>query len=390
MSSTERITCTLELLRALNNINLVALEESVNGMPGMPSSKLLALLEAGKIAVGDICHDYGQNGHYKKRFIRKAEEEWNRRYEDQETVRTDDSHVDRIVAALARMPRARRIVITDDYRRHRFFDLFKDREPKLYPKQWIFDNIGSARHSAVDFLIKIPCALGAAGIFPIQYFVEFTSLLDLPDLHVSESQRRQISLCMQRVKEICFLSAGLEDGFARVPTTQNHGLISAYIDTNSIEDLALSFEETLMDDSATHSLHAILPSPTAVWPQLRTLFLGDTVSVHWDTELLPMFERHPRIKTVGFRRVCLISGKWRDCFNFLRGLKLKDFSAHRCRGAEMDGPLGEGPDGEELVEDNFCDQLFSFDIQQYVTRKTNGNPFVVDGGRSNPKYFEFL
>lgn len=262
--------------------------------------------------------------------VRKAHEEYRRRFAEQQRMREDGTFLQTVAAAMARMPRATRLEVRDDefgfYRkRPHYFEQAKDNEALgrglVFPIGWEEARVYNLGQPPAEMLVELPLAVHKAGVLLTGLSIKFSPPDDFEAFAPSEQEVHNLTAAMQRLKIFEFYPrATKEPSFwpAREPDEIQHLLryLTAILDTETIDNMHLDFSSLWdRDTQPAFSLGPVISLRS--WPKLFCFF---SRAVPFHLAELERFVDHigPATVIVSMDQMHLLSGNWADGLDLLR------------------------------------------------------------------------
>ncbi|KAI1073881.1 hypothetical protein F5B20DRAFT_565748 [Whalleya microplaca] len=269
------------------------------------------------------------------RLIRRAHELYRRAYLEQERMRTGGSFVQAVADAMARMPVAKFLIITDQDMSvlpHDVPFVQKMKSPTLLianmirPLTWsdVLTGRGGidltwAERIAIlpiELLSQIPLAIHRAGVklSDVNYQVTPKENPENPenpssDLVLRDQDLDNLKAATRQLKSFTFRPRGGWVRYGGSAMRQAKRLVEAFTDSDSIQDLYISMYEFWPDSSAGCLLL------TRTWPRLRQVrFEGP---LHFE-ELKMFYAKVQSHVNLRLAWVQLMSGSWADVLDLMR------------------------------------------------------------------------
>ena len=322
-------------------------------------------------------------------LLREGYEEYSRRLEDQETLRRNASSMDRISAAISRLPAVQQFLLNDHdgqlcFNQPRNVDKESVREKILMPSSWDGTELsrGTIKPPVKEFLIDLPQALAKSGVFPKEFAINVTSPVKFPLLTLSASEHRQISAAMQHMERLEVELDSSDSALLKVAALNElesvAQILAAWTDTRSIHEMSLTVGDWSMPQGFSPKFSLFTDISSKSWPRLRRMRLT-CVGINLG-ELDQFVQIHrDSLADLSMEGIYLLTGTWAECLDLLRKLpNLEEFYLARPLLAEFGADMVTEPDFEE--------DLMWEDAIHYVLRLQDENPLRVDGGMDNPRY----
>ncbi|KAI1410891.1 hypothetical protein F5Y13DRAFT_191971 [Hypoxylon sp. FL1857] len=316
------------------------------------------------------------------RLIKRAHDQYRQAYLEQERMRTDGTFVSAVADAVARMPRAKSLHITDcesffKERRVRLVDLMENDDLLVRnlarPTKWGEGPVEEYEIPQVKLLSEIPLAIGRAGVrltavrYDIAPTADCSRLLESDrDIFDLKEAMRQLTSFTFEPNNFRFLEFRVSDKNARYLVK----FVGVFIDTDSIQNMRINTgfmcPDEEWDEESSSSAGSLLLTRT--WPQLRRVdFQGP---IHIEELQLFYVGIQTRVKVI-LNKVYLLSGLWADVLDIMHDVRLEKggwSSVWHPLGAECDG-MAE--DGKEEIFDDPYDNLSDY----YIMGEMDDNPF---------------
>jgi hypothetical protein len=285
--------------------------------------------------------------------LRRAHEEYRRCFEDQEKLRENESFIQAVAAAFARMPFAKRLEFHDsDYRSWRRYRSYIDqtsdndalRQNLVYPVGWEEARLHQLGPPPMEVLVKLPGAIHKAGGFLTGLEIDVPPLEQYAPLALNDEDVKNLTAVVQKMKLFHFRpsSARHPDLWPPPEPGQVKDLVmflSALLDTESIEDMNLDLDFLWnIDHPPSFSLGSILTFRP--WRNLSSISCSG-VPLHLSE--LEQFVQH-LVLPVGFmslRSIRLLSGSWAEALDILREKTVDYLSFGSPSGAECEAMSGK-------------------------------------------------
>lgn len=227
----------------------------------MPASEVQGRLKKGRhiTAAWDCIQDgHGDQGSEYHNALRTVHERYRMLYEDQQRKQADQSYIEGISTAIARMPLATRLEI-DESSSSRFDRGSSDKaflrwiesteslvRGMLAPITWREARDCDLECPTSDILINLPIAIHRAGRFLAAYYVG-SSLLEDPFAANSEDDFLVFSVAMQKLKTFSFCPCEMRDtdhwsSEGSMSRIRMRRFLSAILNAPSVETISLDLE----------------------------------------------------------------------------------------------------------------------------------------------------
>ncbi|PSS13293.1 hypothetical protein M430DRAFT_267445 [Amorphotheca resinae ATCC 22711] len=317
-------------------------------------------------------------------LLRRAHEEYRRRFADQERLREDGSFIRAVAAAIARMPTAKRLELRDEdfnstMRRAGYFAQADDNEvlvqDMLLPITWEEARLHGLGQPPAEVLVKLPGAIHKAGALLTGLDIEVSPPEDYAVPAPSEEDCHDLTAAVQKLKTFNFRTRCLKGPSfwpAREPAeVEDLGrFLTALLDTESMEDVRLSFNS--LWDSESPPLFSLGYTITLrTWQNLRFLSL-DAVPIHL-AELERLINQLDRPKIVRIDGMHLLSGSWAEGLDILRRKFTNYSSFNNPSGAECEVLSDE--EKEAIFARPPTDRWATTRAERYLLGYIDQNPF---------------
>ena len=273
-----------------------------------------------------------------QKILLRAHDEYRRLFDDQESVKVDDSHIERIERALSRFPAVRSVTIDDqthgntDGAEDGGDDLwFSDQalqQQCLQRSMWKgpFNNIGAS--PPVDMIPKIFKALSNSRVRPTSFRINFYAPNDLRVFNFAPDELRQVSLVLQNAKHLTFdVQSWMRQDSLAVNNDRPHdeilhlgALTTAFFDTPSLQTLRLRFHNyPCFHEIPQISLCDLLPRRQ--WPQLHHISL-DCIPMRVQELARLLDGKEDTIRSMSLKSCYLHDGLWAEILDVLRRLNV--------------------------------------------------------------------
>lgn len=328
-------------------------------------------------------HDDAGATIHQKNLI-KLHKEYVRLYVDQESIRTNNLHVWRLVTALNNLPNLDTIHLSDrlnsGYGRTHQHILFGDKpfdDPEflisaLMPSRWDgFMMTAFKTTPPIEMLGALLSRCGNSGLRPRRIAISLGVPVDLTILRPTRAQAAGINRLVSKSSEVDLLFRGWARGNSLANNNDRSrnemlslgSLITALTRTSTVRRLILSlYEHPVFTQYPNVSLSDLLQSNLTLWPNLSHIDLNH---ITFDLEeLVAIVGVSREINSFVGTSLHLRHGDWVDALDVLRGLKtLESCELHYPRAGRY---------GERLTE--FEDCCLEGKAEAYVLRKTAHNP----------------
>ncbi|KAE8454428.1 hypothetical protein EG329_000050 [Mollisiaceae sp. DMI_Dod_QoI] len=295
-------------------------ETFVNGTPDDPVDEGTSDLRFMRLAQDDT------SGHLE--ILRKAYEEYQLRFSDQEKLLKDDYFIQAVASAMARMPIANMLEVIDlnspFLTNSTCFQIAENDEDLI---EYLAQSMSWDEAGFYDFgpppseiLVKLPVAIHKAGGLLKDLKIRLTSPKDYSVLSMSEEDRRDLAAVSQRLRSFDFSPNATEFDFQRAPGAdemKDLGIfVSALMDTRSLEDINLDLHY-LWEQGNPPILSfgpVITPRP---WPNLREIYLRG-LSLHLSELERLVDQLNDSVHLLAIQLMHLLSGTWADGLDLLR------------------------------------------------------------------------
>jgi len=280
--------------------------------------------------------------------IRKAHEEYRRRFAEQQRMREDGTFLQTVAAVMARMPRATRLEVRDNEsacygKRPYFFEQAKDNEALgrglVFSIGWEEARVYNLGQPPAEILVKLPLAVHKAGVLLTGLSIELSIPEDFEAFAPSEQEAQNLTAAMQRLKTFEFCPRGTKGPSfwpAREPEEIQHlsRYLTAILDTETIDRIHLDFSSIWdQDTQPTFSLGPIISLRS--WPKL---FAFASIAVPFHLAELERFIDHisPATMILDMNQMHMLRGNWADGLDLLRKGAVKYCNLKHPAGGECE------------------------------------------------------
>lgn len=334
--------CARELLQSLNMYELFTRFNP--GHYSIEEAEAEAEFQRGKTALEDWelisesadgkCNPEKPMG--KQVLLYNAHREYARRYQDQESVKHDNEHMQRIGACLKRFNNLRAVLIDDSSYRFDYKSTLGSEQGHKFSDEALTESCLRAMHwkgafppsrpalPPVELIPSLFDTLKHFSIFPSEFQITFTPPHDLTVLRMSESQLLCISHVLRHAKKLSFnvnswarLDSFGGDNTRPLEEIQHLGnLTRAFFDVPDLQSLTLTFGNyPVYAEIPQISSSQILPQRT--WSSLHTLILSHIP--FYEHERIDLIERHRQtIEKLTMEGLYLLTGAWADVVERMR------------------------------------------------------------------------
>ncbi|KAL2015769.1 hypothetical protein VTK56DRAFT_4860 [Thermocarpiscus australiensis] len=261
-------------------------------------------------------------------LLEKAQREYRELYMEQQVLLGDQKFSRIVAAAMANMPRARRLEFHDT-------DIFGLGKRPLVGCQDIRDPIyanlllpmpgdhatGESGEPPIEILTELPAALGDAGIQLDSIVIDLSSLQSPAKMVPSPELRQRLDPTVRHLREFSFKVSDIWELPADSPDNGLGKILSPYLDSSScLERLHLSLD-LLEDDEdpdwmRLSDVGRVLTS--RAWPNLSHLTLSNVALRLSDLELF-MKKLDQSLISAFLDRIYLLEGTWAEALDAMRG-----------------------------------------------------------------------
>ena len=324
--------------------------------------------------IGDHSYEEYVKGPKKDLLLEKAHHEYRRRFEDQEKVKTDGTHLRRLRKSLTSFARLRHITVSDH--EHRQDQITPSRMPNdqdegnmsadddglmcicLGALSWkgSFFHIDTSP-PPVEVLADFFDTLLEAQLFPIECQICISAPCDLAVLSLSDEKLAHVSTVLHRAKRLSFNVRGwarhdslVVDNSRPYSEIIHLGrLTSAFFKTESLESMSLSFDTyPVLDEVPQITLSEII-SISRPWPSLQEVRFRYLPLTQHDLTKLVDLQREIMVR-LDMEGMYLLDGFWATsleiCCNFE---KLEHFLCQHPRSRSHGSGLPRRDYPEHLV-----------------------------------------
>lgn len=258
--------------------------------------------------MSDECRAFRKEGFFesnpklteKQNWLLDIHRQYQRLYEDQERVKTGNTHIQRICTALSKLPQLHSISLSDDpYHPGTSYLELSDadiRETCLLASTWKGDVVTAfLTRPPIEIIPDLFAAMAQTEIRPTNFTIDVKPPTDLRCLKLQEPAQQAIKTVLSRAQNLSFKmqewarkdSLAEDNSRPRSEMLALCSLTSAFFDTPTLKTLEFSFDEfPAYHEPPMVSISDILPMGSQTWPQLHTLSLRYVPLTIADAELL--------------------------------------------------------------------------------------------------------
>ncbi|KAI0838851.1 hypothetical protein F5Y06DRAFT_266702 [Hypoxylon sp. FL0890] len=312
-------------------------------------------------------------------LIRRAHEEYRHAYLEQERLRTTGSFVQAVADAVARMPLAKSLYITD---REPIFKPPSQRATSLTivdkmanddvfianivrPIAWAHELGHEFSSPPLELLSQIPLAIHGAGVKLTDVNYNISAVRDFSRFFRGTQDLKSLKIAMRQLTSFTFELAFSRDDPGVFENFDYEGVthfVEAFIDTDSIQSIGINMGTSLLLSAGSLLL-------TRTWPRLRHVYFQSPL--HFE-ELREFYARIQRPVEVELDGVYLLSGSWADVLDIMRAnpppqRQISSFCIRDPHGAECSTMTG-------MKRYEIFDNPFHNRLGLYIERKIRDNP----------------